>query len=88
MLHYCVCQMSFLQLALEQFDNELSRKINEVVNEIRRQRCSYLRLRLCRRGEPSGDFFRSFLIEDKAPGVFSYEEFLVHVHRQIQSKMT
>ncbi|TVU25461.1 hypothetical protein EJB05_27957, partial [Eragrostis curvula] len=75
-------------LVLEQFDNELSRKVNEVVNEIRRQRCSYLRLRLCRRGEPSGDFFRSFLIEDKTPAVFSYVEFLVHVHRQIQSKMT
>ncbi|GJN25091.1 hypothetical protein PR202_gb12878 [Eleusine coracana subsp. coracana] len=75
-------------LVLEQFDNKLSRKVNEVVNEIRRQRCSYLRLRLCRRGEPSGDFFHTFLIEDKAPGVFSYVEFLVHVHRQIQSKMT
>ncbi|RLM57913.1 hypothetical protein C2845_PM18G06560 [Panicum miliaceum] len=75
-------------LVLKQFDNELSRKVDEIVNEIRRQRCSYLRLRLCRRGEPSGDFFRSFLIEDKAPGVFSYVEFLVHVHRQIQSKMT
>jgi len=47
-------QMNFLQLALDQFDNELSRKVNEIVNEIRRQRCSYLRLRLCRRGEPSG----------------------------------
>ena len=31
------------QLVLEPFDNELSRKVNEVVNEIRRQRCSYLR---------------------------------------------
>ncbi|KAL6630501.1 hypothetical protein ACP70R_028574 [Stipagrostis hirtigluma subsp. patula] len=76
------------QLVLEQFDNELSRKVNEVVNEIRRQRCSYLRLRLCKRGEPSGDFFRSFLIEDKTPTGFSYVEFLVHVHRQIQSKMS
>ncbi|KAF0896612.1 hypothetical protein E2562_026314 [Oryza meyeriana var. granulata] len=76
------------QVVLEQFDNELSRKVNEVINEIRRQRCSYLRLRLCRRGEPSGDFFRSFLVEDKAPGGLSYVEFLVHVHRQIQSKMT
>jgi protein transport protein SEC24 len=34
------------QLVLEQFDNELSRKVNEVVNEIRRQRCSYLRYHL------------------------------------------
>ncbi|KAF7048208.1 hypothetical protein CFC21_057009 [Triticum aestivum] len=75
-------------LALEQFDHALSRKVNEVVNEIRRQRCSYLRLRLCRKGDPSGDFFRSLLVEDKAPGGLSYVEFLVHVHRQIQSKMT
>ncbi|CAN6333808.1 unnamed protein product [Urochloa humidicola] len=76
------------QLVLEPFDNELSRKVNEVVNEIRRQRCSYLRLRLCKKGDPSGDFFRSLLVEDKAPGGLSYVEFLVHVHRQIQSKMT
>ncbi|KAM3273269.1 hypothetical protein ACQJBY_042927 [Aegilops geniculata] len=73
-------------LVLEQFDNVLSRKVNEVVNEIRRQRCSYLRLRLCQKGD--GDFFRSLLVEDKAPGGLSYVEFLVHVHRQIQSKMT
>ncbi|CAL4892454.1 unnamed protein product [Urochloa decumbens] len=76
------------QLVLEPFDNELSMKVNEVVNEIRRQRCSYLRLRLCKKGDPSGDFFRSLLVEDKAPGGLSYVEFLVHVHRQIQSKMT
>jgi len=76
------------QLVLEPFDNELSRKVNEVVNEIRRQRCSYLRLRLCKKGDPSGDFLRSLLVEDKAPGGLSYVEFLVHVHRQIQSKMT
>uniref|UniRef100_A0ACD5YJU3 Uncharacterized protein n=1 Tax=Avena sativa TaxID=4498 RepID=A0ACD5YJU3_AVESA len=76
------------QLVLEQFDNELSMKVNEVVNEIRRQRCSYLRLRLCQKGDPSGDFFRSLLVEDKAPGGLSYVEFLIHVHRQIQSKMT
>uniref|UniRef100_A0A0E0RGP0 Zinc finger Sec23/Sec24-type domain-containing protein n=1 Tax=Oryza rufipogon TaxID=4529 RepID=A0A0E0RGP0_ORYRU len=64
------------QLVLEQYDNELSRKVNEVVNEIRRQRCSYLRLRLCKHGDPSGDFFRSLLVEDKAPGGLSYVEFL------------
>ena len=32
-----------LQLVLQQFDNDLSKKLNDVVNEIRRQRCSYLR---------------------------------------------
>ncbi|XP_017698115.3 protein transport protein Sec24-like At4g32640 [Phoenix dactylifera] len=75
------------QLVLQQFDNDLSKKLNDVVNEIRRQRCSYLRLRLCRKGDPSGMFFFPYMVEDKAPGGLSYVEFLVHVHRQIQTKM-
>lgn len=76
------------QLVLEQFDNDLSKKLNDAVNEIRRQRCSYLRLRLCRKAEPSGMLFFSYMIEDKTPGGLSYVEFLVHVHRQIQTKMS
>lgn len=31
------------QFVLQQFDNDLSKKLNEMVNEIRSQRCSYLR---------------------------------------------
>lgn len=73
---------------LQQYDNLLSKKLNEVVNEIRRQRCSYLRLKLCRKGDPSGMLFFSYMIEDKSAGGFSYVEFLIHVHRQIQNKMT
>lgn len=75
------------QLVLQQHDNALSKKVNDVINEIRRQRCSYLRLRLCRKGDPSGMLFFSYMIEDKTPGGLSYVEFLVHVHRQIQTKM-
>ncbi|KMZ62821.1 Protein transport protein Sec24-like [Zostera marina] len=75
------------QFMLKQYDNELSKKLNDIVNEIRRQRCSYLRLRLCKKGDPSGMLFFSYLIEDKSPGGLSYVEFLVHVHRQIQAKM-
>ncbi|KAK9159454.1 hypothetical protein Syun_005795 [Stephania yunnanensis] len=78
---------TFLQFVLQQFGNELSKKLNNLINEIRRQRCSYLRLRFCKRGEPSGMLFFSRLIEDKNPGSLSYVEFLVHVHRQIQGKM-
>ncbi|KAF7809382.1 protein transport protein Sec24-like [Senna tora] len=70
-----------------QFDNPLSKKLNEVVNEIRRQRCSYLRLKLCKKGDPSGIAFFSYMVEDKSAGGFSYVEFLIHVHRQIQHKM-
>ncbi|XP_042494536.1 protein transport protein Sec24-like At4g32640 isoform X2 [Macadamia integrifolia] len=75
------------QFVLQQYDNPLSKKLNEVVNEIRRQRCSYLRLRLCKKGDPSGMLFFSYMVEDKTPSGLSYVEFLVHTHRQIQTKM-
>jgi hypothetical protein len=35
--------MVLVQFLLQDYGNDLSRKLNEVVNEIRRQRCSYLR---------------------------------------------
>ncbi|XP_022844975.1 protein transport protein Sec24-like At4g32640 isoform X2 [Olea europaea var. sylvestris] len=75
------------QYVLQQYDNPLSKKLNYVVNEIRRQRCSYLRVKLCRKGDPSGMLFFSYMVEDKTPSGLSYVEFLVHIHRQIQSKM-
>nr|WDD38968.1 transport protein Sec24 [Fagopyrum tataricum] len=75
------------QLVLQQYDNPLSKRFNEVINEIRRQRCSYLSLKLCKKGDPSGMLFYSYMIEDKSPAGLSYVEFLVHIHRQIQQKM-
>lgn len=75
------------QFVLQQFDNDLSKKLNEMVNEIRSQRCSYLRLRLCRKGDPSEAIFFSYMVEDKSHASVSYVEFLVHIHRQIQAKM-
>ncbi|KAG6668921.1 hypothetical protein I3843_01G198300 [Carya illinoinensis] len=76
------------QFVLQQFDNPLSRKVNDLVNEIRRQRCSYLRIKLCKKGDPSGALFFSHLVEDKNPSGPSYVEFLVYVHREIQMKMS
>ncbi|KAJ7942736.1 Protein transport protein Sec24-like family [Quillaja saponaria] len=72
---------------LQQHDNLLSRKLNEMVNEIRRQRCSYLRLKLSKKGDPSGMVFYPYMVEDKSSMGLSYVEFLIHIHRQIQSKM-
>ncbi|KAH8507472.1 hypothetical protein H0E87_009860 [Populus deltoides] len=46
----------YSQFVLEQYDNPPSKKLNNVVNEIRRQRCSFLRLKLCKKGDPSGEF--------------------------------
>lgn len=76
------------QFVLQQYDNPLSKKLNELVNEIRRQRCSYLRIKLCRKGDASGMLFFSFMVEDKTAIGLSYVEFLVHIHRQIQIKMS
>ncbi|KAK7847490.1 protein transport protein sec24-like cef [Quercus suber] len=76
------------QFVLQQYDNPLSKKLNDLVNEIRRQRCSYLRMKLCKKGDPSGTLFFSYLVEDKSPSGPSYVEFLVHVHREIQVKMS
>jgi len=36
----------------------------------------------------AGVLFFSYMIEDRTPGGLSYVEFLVHVHRQIQTKMS
>ncbi|PPS06533.1 hypothetical protein GOBAR_AA14116 [Gossypium barbadense] len=72
----------------QQYDNPLSKKFNDVVNVVRRQRCSYLRLTLCKKGDPSGMLFFSCMVEDKNASGPSYVEFLVHIHRQIQMKMS
>lgn len=77
------------QFALQQYDNPLSKKLNDVVNEIRHQRCSYLRWTLCRKGDASGALFFSYLVEDATPKDGpSYSEFLAHLHRSIQAKLS
>ncbi|CAA7400497.1 unnamed protein product [Spirodela intermedia] len=76
-----------MPFTLQKYDNDLSKRLNDVVDEIRRQRSSYLRMQLCRKGDPSGALFFSYLIEEKTPEGLSYVEFLVHIHQQIQTKM-
>ncbi|KAL0425234.1 UNVERIFIED_CONTAM: protein transport protein Sec24-like [Sesamum radiatum] len=53
------------EISSQQYDNPLSKKLNAIVNEIRRQRCSYLRLKFCKKGDPSGMTFFSHMVEDK-----------------------
>ncbi|KAL2612677.1 hypothetical protein R1flu_024369 [Riccia fluitans] len=75
------------QFMLQEYENPASKRLNAIVNEIRRQRCSYLRLRLLRRGDPLEFLFFSYLVEDKSSSGLSYVEFLVYVHKQIQKRM-
>ncbi|MCD7454105.1 hypothetical protein HAX54_023467 [Datura stramonium] len=75
------------QFVLQQYDNPLSKKLNDIINDIRCQRCNYLRLKLCKKGDSSGMLFLSHMVEDKTQSGLSYVEFLVHIHRHIQNKM-
>ncbi|CAK7346970.1 unnamed protein product [Dovyalis caffra] len=43
----------------QQLNNPLSKKLNDVINEIRCQRSSYLHLKLCKKGDPSGQCTRA-----------------------------
>ncbi|KAK3254205.1 hypothetical protein CYMTET_36578, partial [Cymbomonas tetramitiformis] len=71
---------------LVQNNTPISGKVNALVNEIRRQRCSLMRLRVVKRADPCETAFFSMLAEDRSAAGMSYVEFLCYVHRQIQNK--
>ena len=69
-------------------DNPLSVAVRSVVDEVRRQRRSYMHLRLMRRGHPAEAAFMASLIEDRSPSAgMSYVEFLSSLHKQIQNRL-
>ncbi|KAL1541771.1 Protein transport protein Sec24B [Salvia divinorum] len=74
------------QFTLQQYDNLLSKKLNDILNEIRRERCSYLRLKFCKKGDSSGMMFLSNMVEDRMPSGAAYSDFVAHIHSQVQKK--
>ena len=75
-------------LQLPALDTPLSKKVAALLDEVRRQRTAYLRLRVVRRGDPLEPLLYSALVEDRSPaGGMSYVEHLCHVHRTIQNKL-
>lgn len=70
-------------------ETPLNRHVHEILLEIRRQRQSYMHLRLMHRGHPQETAFLASLIEDRSPSAgMSYVEFLCLLHRKIQNKLT
>jgi len=63
-------------------------RVNSIVNEVRRQRCAFLRMRVIKRGDTSETYFYNSIIEDRSQAGMSYVEFLCHIHRQIQNKFS
>jgi protein transport protein SEC24 len=73
--------------SLPELDTPLSVEARRVLDEVRRQRCAYLHLRLLRRGHPQEAAFLASLVEDKAPSTGqSYVQFLTTMHHQILDK--
>lgn len=75
------------QFVLQEYDNPLSRKLNDLINGIRRLRSSYLCLRVCSKGDPLAKLFKLNMIEDDTPDTFSYQEFLRQINKQVQAKL-
>ena len=74
---------------LPQQENPVSKQARELISQVRRQRRSYMHMRLVVKGHPYETLFHSSLVEDRhsSSGV-SYVEYLCFLHRQIQNKIT
>jgi len=69
-------------------DNPVSQRCRQIIAELRRQRRSYMHLRLVKKGHMNETMFSSSLVEDRHPATgMSYVEFLCFLHRQIQNKI-
>ena len=75
-------------LVLPEMPTPLCGAVRALLDELRRQRGAYLRLRVLRRGDALEPAFFSALIEDRSPlAGMSYVEYLCFLHRQIQNKI-
>ncbi|KXZ55308.1 hypothetical protein GPECTOR_3g442 [Gonium pectorale] len=68
-------------------DNWPSRLLSDLLNKIRLQRSSFMRLRVARKGDPAESAFFAMLVEDRSTAGMSYVEYLCQIHRLIQNKM-
>ena len=73
------------QFSLQRLGGPWSEAVNRAVNEVRRRRCNYLRLRLVRRGDALERAVFSMLVDDRSGSGMSYVEWLCSLHRSIVS---
>lgn len=75
-------------LSLVPRDSRASAELHELLTQVRIHRSSFMRLRIARKGDIAESTFFSALVEDRSTAGLSYIEFLCHVHRLIQDKMS
>lgn len=74
-------------VALQPRDSPGNQLLQDLLNKIRLQRSSFMRLRVARKGDPAEAHFFALLVEDRSSAGMSYVEYLCQVHRLIQNKM-
>lgn len=74
-------------LLLSPRDTPASRTLHDLLTRLRLDRCSYMRCRVVKKGDPFEPLFLTMLLEDRSPAGTSYVEWLVHVHKQITGKL-
>ncbi|CAF0738073.1 unnamed protein product [Didymodactylos carnosus] len=67
-------------------DNQISKNVRNLLNYIRNDRNSHLKLFIVHQRDSIEPFFKNYLIEDKGfTGGASYVDFLYHLHREIRN---
>lgn len=75
------------EVGLPRIDNPESKAVNALVDELRKDRVAYMKLRVAKRSDALEQLFMNMLVEDRSPAGMSYVEYLCHVHRMIQNRM-
>eukprot|EP00897_Mesotaenium_endlicherianum_P001573 jgi/Mesen1/1443/ME000132S00386 len=66
---------------------EKGKQLAAIVEQLRKESPVYQEVHLVRQGEPREALLLSSMVEDRgAGGAFSYADFVLHVHRQVQQK--
>ncbi|KAL6046314.1 Protein transport protein Sec24C [Balamuthia mandrillaris] len=76
------------KLQLTERDNPLSARVCGVVRTLRNQTGQGQAVHVIQRGSPLEARFVSYFVEDKTATQMSYADFLCHLHRHIQNKLS
>jgi len=69
-----------------ELENPISKNVRTLLNLIRNERNSYMKLFVIQQRDSMEPFFKNYLVEDKGfTGGASYVDFLYHLHREIRN---
>ncbi|CAL1526344.1 unnamed protein product [Lymnaea stagnalis] len=79
-------QVDIDKVKVLQLDNPVSRRLCDLIAQIREERSRYLKLTIVRQRDKLQPWFDHFLVEDKSMNSgSSYVDFLCHIHKEIRN---